>query len=140
MYFKVAIVSFLALFLSGCSFFSKPKPKPKQPDIKVVETVDNNTTNVQPNKVMVEESPAVEKKYKLKPEPFSLNSNEQDPELLGPQTTLNRELPTGEKKDSVDKIKNKITNKKDSLKTTKMTKSSKDEISKNTNENKKETL
>jgi len=138
MYFKVAIVSFLALFLSGCSFFSTPKPK--KPDVKVVETVDSNTTDANQTLAMIDESSTVEKKYKLKPEPFSLKSNEQDPELLGPQTTLNRELPTGEKKESTDKVKKKVVDEKDSLERAKVTKPVKDETSNNTNENKKETL
>jgi len=33
-----------------------------------------------------------ESNYHLKPEPYSLDSNERDPELLGPQSTLQRPL------------------------------------------------
>ena len=93
MYFKVASVLLLSLFLSGCSMFSDPKPK--KPDVKVVEEIENNVTADSNASVAVESSkPArtVEEKYKLKPEPFSLKSNEDDPELLGPQTTIDRGL------------------------------------------------
>ena len=33
-----------------------------------------------------------EARYNLKPEPFSIDSNKTDPELLGPQTTIKREI------------------------------------------------
>ncbi len=97
MYFKVASVLFLSVFFSGCSIFSHPKPKPKKPDVKVVETIENNVTSDINTSSPVENTEgirAVEKKYKLKPEPFSLESNESDPELLGPQTTIDRGLNT----------------------------------------------
>ncbi len=43
------------------------------------------------------------KSHKLKPEPFSIKSNEQDPELLGPQTTL--------KNNPISKVESATTNK-----------------------------
>ncbi len=41
---------------------------------------------------MWHDSSYVESNYQLKPEPYSLDSNEHDPELLGPQSTLQRPL------------------------------------------------
>ena len=114
MYFKVASVLFLSVFLSGCSMFSDPKPK--KPDVKVAQKVENNVTdssvsasveNIEPMKESVK---TVEEKYKLKPEPFSLKSNEADPELLGPQTTIDRSLDaTDEPAPSKEKESKKTT-------------------------------
>jgi len=114
MYFKVAIFATLALFLSGCA--TTPAPEPKKPDVKVVEEVENTPTEVKATVVenstetvtTIEEAPvkeskkepAQEKKYKLKPEPFSLGSDEEDPELLGPQTTLDRDLTSDDSESS----------------------------------------
>jgi len=121
MYFKVAIFAILSLFLSGCAITSAPEPK--KPDVKVVEEVDNaselNTTDTVTtiDEVPVEESkkePTEEKKYKLKPEPFSLNSDEEDPELLGPQTTLHRDL-TSDDSDSSSTDDTPSESKKESL-------------------------
>ena len=140
MYFKVASVLFLSVFLSGCSMFSDPKPK--KPDVKVVEEVENNVT-VESNTSTYDVQPhrTVEEKYKLKPEPFSLKSNENDPELLGPQTTIDRTqnsaiepTPTKEENKKVPKVVDrKVTQAKDKL-----------EKAKNENlpseDNKKETL
>ena len=113
-------------------------PKPKKPDVKVVEEVENNVTvesNVTAPVEHIEKVSTVEKKYKLKPEPFSLESKEQDPELLGPQTTIDRGL------DSVDKPD---TESKESKKTSKVVAKDKFEKAKNenlpSNENKKEAL
>lgn len=96
MYSKVASIAFLGIFLSGCSATSKPEPK--KPEVKVVEVIENNVTTITPDPVVeqvrkpVRKKTTQEKKYKLKPEPFSLESNEADPELLGPQTTIDRGL------------------------------------------------
>ncbi len=92
MYIRVIIFALFALFISGCSIFSKPKPVKKTlPDVNI--TKDINTTVIVPikeDKIVVKDKKY--NKYNLKPEPFSLESNEDDPELLGPQTTLNRGL------------------------------------------------
>ncbi len=113
MYFKVASVLFLSVFFSGCSMFSNPKPK--KPAVKVVEEIDNNvSTTMAPKPVVSVEKvkkpittlSKEEKKYKLKPEPFSLESNENDPELLGPQTTIDRGL--NDTKESNNDTKNKV--------------------------------
>ncbi len=98
MYFKVALVVTSLFLMSGCSnpFGPKPKAPKKNLGIEVVEEVpavisESNTT-ISP----VEEAPVIKKKKKtkpyLKPEPFSLESQESDPELLGPQTTLDTPL------------------------------------------------
>ncbi len=41
---------------------------------------------------MWNDTSTVESHYSLKPEPYSLESGEKDPELLGPQSTLKKEL------------------------------------------------
>ena len=133
MYFKVASIVAVSLFFTGCSLFSSPKP-PKKPEVKVVEEInatveDSNITEVP------EDRSSLEAKYNLKPEPFSLASNEDDPELLGPQTTIDRGLLKKEetssdktskpkekkeesKKDSFEKAVKKDEPKKDSKKET----------------------
>jgi len=122
MYFKVALYFVLAFIFSGCSnFFSLNPPKPvKEKNV----TQEFNTTIIP-----IEENNITEKnRYNLKPEPFSLKSNEQDPELLGPQTTLDRDLLKKE-------IENKeigIKNSKD-INITKEIKTQKKTISKNEN-------
>ena len=107
MYFKVASVLFLSVFLSGCSMFSDPKPK--KPDIKVVEEVENNVTAESNTSTYDTQSlRTVEEKYKLKPEPFSLKSNENDPELLGPQTTIDRSPSSAEEPTPVKEESKKV--------------------------------
>ena len=125
MYFKVASILLLSLFLSGCSMFSDPKPK--KPEVKVVEDIENNVTVDSDTHVAVKSSNpvrTVEEKYKLKPEPFSLKSNEDDPELLGPQTTIDRGLnrvdepapmEEGSKKTSKKAVDRKVEETKDKL-------------------------
>lgn len=98
MYLKVALLG-STLFFSGCSLFHQPKMpvQNKNLGIEVVEantTVlpETNTTTVMPlgsDAAVQERNYKKKKKYSyLKPEPYSLESNEQDPELLGPQTTI----------------------------------------------------
>ena len=114
MYFKVASIAFLGVFLSGCS--ATAKPEPKKQNIKVVEEIDNSPTTISPVqtdvvKKKVKAAPSKkEQKYKLKPEPFSLESNEDDPELLGPQTTIDRGLSN--KEDSTEDTNSKSKEKK----------------------------
>ncbi len=84
----------LAFFVTGCSNTFGPEPeKPKNKDIKVVEKIEeeskkNETVVATVEDAPVKESKAAAKNPALKPEPFSLESNEEDPELLGPQSTL----------------------------------------------------
>jgi len=113
MYFKVVAIAFLSIFLSGCSFFSSPKPN-KKPDVKVVEEIENNTTEA--NITVAENTTAktIDEKYGLKPEPFSLESHEEDPELLGPQTTLDRDLVDSGKKEAKKENKKPNQNSKNS--------------------------
>ncbi|ADV46873.1 hypothetical protein [Nitratifractor salsuginis] len=48
------------------------------------------------HRVMWEDTSGVEKNYSLKPEPYSIDSGQKDPELLGPQSTLKKRLPGDE--------------------------------------------
>ena len=94
MYSKVALVSLIAFIISGCST-TKPV-KPKEP-IKEPIYENNLTISYEKPQIIVlgEEEvvkPKKKKNYNLKPEPFSLESNEDDPELLGPQSTLDNPL------------------------------------------------
>jgi len=126
---KVIALATLTIFLSGCSWTSTPQPKePKKPNIKVVEEVqqpeqDTTVTTVEPTEI----KETTKNKYNLKPEPFSLKSNEDDPELLGPQTTIDRGLKKEENSDTETEAKSdKVVKKEDK--------------EDSTNENKKETL
>ncbi len=107
MYFKVAFVTISIFLISGCSvnpFSAKPKkPDTNKLGVKVVEEIEtDNTTPLSSVKnstiTPIKKSPIIKhsKKNKtkpyLKPEPFSLESDESDPELLGPQTTLDSPL------------------------------------------------
>ncbi len=65
----------IALAVSGCL----PIPRPKLPEIP-----DQNKTSGR----MWDDTRAIEENYKLRPEPYSLDSKQKDPELLGPQSTL----------------------------------------------------
>jgi len=100
---KIYVVVLLSAFIaSGCStFFSEAKPKPqkKKLPVKVVETIEQQPAVVN----TVVEAPVVEttettKKAKkkanpaLKPEPFSVDSGQEDPEVLGGQGTLKEKL------------------------------------------------
>ena len=87
-----ATVGVLALFNSGCLLI----PPAPQPGI---------------GREILKEKPAVkwrdtrsyEEKQKLKPEPYSLDSNQSDPELLGPQSTLENN-PLARKDEEVEEI------------------------------------
>ena len=102
MYFKVALIIGTIVVFSGCTnpFGPKPSsPKNNKLGVKVVEEVSEESGSLQEGSVRTieeEQQPAKTKKPKpkpkLKPEPFSLESNEDDPELLGPQSTLGKPL------------------------------------------------
>ena len=66
------------LLLSGC-----------MPRIPAPPVAEQNTTV---HRVMWEDTSTVERNYSLKPEPYSLDSKQKDPELLGPQSTLKKSL------------------------------------------------
>ena len=115
MYFKVALISFSIIVFSGCSSFFSTNPKTpgsngKKLGIKVVEVIDEAPAVISKDSnesiTTIEDSPIKEKKVKnkkpyLKPEPFSLESHEDDPELLGPQSTI--DTPLTRANDDVDK-------------------------------------
>jgi PBP1b-binding outer membrane lipoprotein LpoB len=92
MYFKVALVLTLAFIVSGCATSPAPKPKVQQ-DLNKTVTVEETVVMpiVEDSVKEIKKKPKLNK-YNLKPEPFSLESNENDPELLGPQSTLNNGL------------------------------------------------
>lgn len=94
MYVKVASIISIALLFTGCSFTSNPKPPKAIEHNSSVQVVEEINVTQENNAVVVEEKPKKIKKnkYNLKPEPFSLESNENDPELLGPQTTIDSGL------------------------------------------------
>jgi len=96
---KIYFIVFLSIFLmSGCGNFfefSKPKKPQKKLPVKVVEVIEENPTTVN----TVGQSPIIEtnektkvKKPALKPEPFSVESGEEDPEVLGGQGILKEKL------------------------------------------------
>ena len=70
----------IVLLMSGCArrirYFSS-------------EYTDVNETEQPTEELYVQ---GTEEKYNLKPEPFSIDSNKKDPELLGPQSTIKREI------------------------------------------------
>ncbi len=98
-FFYFALVMIL---LSACATpFSKVKPKkPNSQEIgvEVVEKVPLKETQVEPiqDGGVVTNEPkkhlSKAEAYLKTPEPFSLESHEEDPELLGPQTTLKKPL------------------------------------------------
>ena len=113
---KVFILAIFSFLVSGCVATSSPAPdnKPKDNNVTVVESIEATPAVEQAKTIVtpIEESKVVTKdnKYGLKPEPFSLDSQEQDPELLGPQSTLDRTLDKSDamgkkakKKDSTKK-------------------------------------
>ena len=53
---------------------------------------------------MWQDTSRLEEHYSLKPEPYSLESNEHDPELLGPQSTIKRSLTRSEMAESGDTV------------------------------------
>ena len=129
MYLKVAQITLLSLLITACSNPFSPSPK-KQDNtqnlgVEVVEEVEATpakkttparvapalsstkkvkTTTKQVKKKVSKKISKVKKKkedkYSLKPEPFSIESNQDDPELLGPQTTLDTPLSKKENNNS----------------------------------------
>ena len=87
--------AFLAILLmSGC--VRRVRHIPIEPAAQAHtthrSTVPKPTTKPKPTGRLYDTSRA-ESKYNLKPEPYSIHSNEQDPELLGPQTTIEAAPP-----------------------------------------------
>lgn len=67
-----------ALFLSGCM------PRIPAPELPKEQN--------EPKRTMWQDTSGLEDHYSLKPEPYSLESGQKDPELLGPQSTIKRPL------------------------------------------------
>ncbi len=87
---KITILGILILLLmSGCVRRVRHIPIEPEP----IETVENNKTATRPVGRLYNTT-RTESKYNLKPEPYSVGSNQKDPELLGPQRTIDVAKPT----------------------------------------------
>ena len=127
MYKKIIMIAILAIFVTGCSnpFSSvKPKEPSKKLPVKVVESIEPQKiyTPTPQQSITIEDDTIKTKDYskktkskpksksksksksKFKPEPFSVESNQEDPELLGGQGTLKSKLH-GEAKSDNNKTK-----------------------------------
>ena len=71
------------MILTGCT-----------PHVPPIRTPEPKTTTT--HQALWEDTSSIEQSYSLKPEPYSLDSNQKDPELLGPQSTLKRRLSNPE--------------------------------------------
>jgi hypothetical protein len=69
-------------FLNGNHHATRHKPEP--------DPEENNTTKIQKWRMYQKRK---EKRYVIKPEPYSLASKKTDPELLGPQRTYKHSTP-----------------------------------------------
>ena len=95
MYTKVAAIVVGTLFISGCVSQNQLEPTKAEIGTEVGTSAPEANSTVIPldASVQVEErKPSKKTPPHLKPEPFSLESDESDPELLGPQTTLSEPL------------------------------------------------
>lgn len=99
MYAKVVLSAIAIIGMSGCvtqQELNAPAKKEVAQKVQEVEdaTVVESISEVSPlgKDSIVHESGSKKRARKLKPEPFSLKSNQKDPELLGPQTTMDRPL------------------------------------------------
>ena len=80
----------ISMIFTGCA--------PKIPQLPKVQEVNQS----KPQKVMWEDTSTKESNYHLKPEPYSLDSKQKDPELLGPQSTLKQPLDTAAEEHAED--------------------------------------
>lgn len=87
---KNSVVIF-ALVLIGLFLLSGCAPKVPQLPEKPKET----------KATLWQDNSSVEENYHLKPEPYSLDSDQKDPELLGPQSTLKRPLESEIREDRI---------------------------------------
>ena len=103
MYMKVAASIVTLFILSGC--VSQTQLNAPQKGVNVGVEVEESSTTIIPldKNATIHESKRKKRPSYLKPEPFSLESNENDPELLGPQTTLSTPLTREEKEDNSTK-------------------------------------
>ena len=100
MYMKVAASVATIFLLSGC--VSQTQLNAPKKGVNVGEAVEEGSTTIIPldENATIHESKRKKRPSYLKPEPFSLESNEDDPELLGPQTTLSTPLTREEEEDN----------------------------------------
>jgi PBP1b-binding outer membrane lipoprotein LpoB len=120
MYFKVALLIIASILISGCSNpFSSAKPKKpkKKPPVEVIEEVEETNNNIQvADAAVVNDKPSKPKEVVIKPEPFSIESDEEDPELLGPQSMMKDKLKQIDKKEETLNTSNKEEAKKEAEK------------------------
>ena len=96
MYMKVAVSAVTILLVSGC--VSQSQLNASRDGNLVGEGMSDGNATIMPldGNATIKESNSRKKASYFKPEPFSLKSNEDDPELLGPQTTLKKPLTRAE--------------------------------------------
>ena len=110
---SLSILTLIALFGSGCV----PKPaKLNLPENEANKTKNSRYYHQRPYYNSKEDN------YKIKPEPYSLEKNERDPELLGPQSTI-KKSSTKVAKNSEEFLPKETKPKKSSSSTSTMTKS-----------------
>ena len=107
MYIKVALGFLTAMIVTGCvsqkELDTPKKEKSKvEPVVEILEESNATATTIIPleENATIQESKRAKRAPHLKPEPFSLESNEDDPELLGPQTTLTKPLSRADRNSS----------------------------------------
>ncbi len=107
MYIKVALGFLTAMIVTGCvsqkELDTPKKEKSKaEPVVEILEESNAAATTIIPleEKATKQKSKRAKRAPHLKPEPFSLESNEDDPELLGPQTTLTKPLSRADRNSS----------------------------------------
>ncbi len=108
MYMKVAVGFLAVVIATGCvsqKELNAPKKEKTQVAEPVVEVFDESnaaSTTIMPleENATIKVSKRSKRASHLKPEPFSLESNEHDPELLGPQTTLTKPLSRADRNSS----------------------------------------
>ena len=84
---SLSILTLIALFGSGCAT--------QQSKLLLPEVKKPNISKKHPNPRYYSAKPSSyyssrDDNYKIKPEPYSLEKNERDPELLGPQSTIKK--------------------------------------------------
>jgi len=82
----------IGLLIAGAYLFTGCIPK--LPVIEQPAKVERNTTAPQP--AMWQDTRPAREHYPIKPEPYSLESGQKDPELLGPQSTVSRPLASSD--------------------------------------------
>jgi len=83
-YFPIAFLLIGSYMFTGCI--------PRLPTLQEPVTVEANTTKP----ALWEDNRPATEHYPIKPEPYSLESGQKDPELLGPQSTVSRPLASSD--------------------------------------------